>query len=52
MKTKTCHQCHQEYSVMYRIQLNKGKIWVFVCLECSKDAKQIPNYRYGGTWKG
>jgi RNase P subunit RPR2 len=51
-KTKSCHTCNKEFSVMYRIQKTKGKIWVFVCPECCKFSKQLPDYRYGGTWKG
>ena len=52
MKTKICHNCTKEYVVMYRIQLKKGKVWVFVCEECCLIAKKLPEYRYGGTWKG
>lgn len=37
---------------MYRIQLKKGKVWVFVCEKCCEAAKKLAEYRYGGTWKG
>jgi hypothetical protein len=42
----------KEFSVVYRIQLKKGKDWVFVCEACCLVAKKLPEYRYGGTWKG
>lgn len=38
--------------VLYRIQVKKGKTWIFVCDDCIKAHKTNPNYRYGGTWKG
>lgn len=34
---------------MYRIQLKKGKVWVFVCEACCLVAQKLPEYRYGGT---
>ncbi len=52
MKTKNCHTCQQEKIVLYRIQVEKGKTWIFVCDDCIKGHKTKPNYRYGGTWKG
>jgi len=52
MKTKTCPTCHQKNTVMYRIQVKKGKEWIFVCPECIKEHQQGAFYRYGGTWKG
>lgn len=52
MKTKPCFVCTNLFSVMYRVQLKKGKTWVFVCEHCCQNAKQLPDYRYGGTWKG
>lgn len=52
MKTKTCATCKNESSVMYRIQVQKGKTWIFVCTDCLKKHQQGQYYRYGGTWKG
>lgn len=53
MKTKTCHTCQSEHSVLYRVQLQKGKNWVFVCKTCCNQHKSsTAYYRYGGTWKG
>jgi len=52
MKTKSCHVCTNLFSVMYRVQLQKGKTWVFVCEQCCLKAKKLTDYRYGGTWKG
>lgn len=52
MKAKTCAMCKQEADVLYRVQLTKGKVWVFVCTPCCLLAKTYPQYRYGGTWKG
>lgn len=37
---------------MYRVQLTKGKVWVFVCQRCCLQAQTLAEYRYGGTWKG
>jgi len=52
MKTKTCPYCQKDHDVMYRIQVRKGKDWLFVCTDCLKACQQLPDYRYGGTWKG
>jgi protein-arginine kinase activator protein McsA len=52
MKTKICELCKKEESTLYRIQIQKGKTWIFVCEACCIQAKTQPNYRYGGTWKG
>ena len=52
MKTKTCPYCQQASSVMYRIQVQKGKEWIFVCPECLPNCQKQAQYRYGGTWKG
>lgn len=52
MKTKTCALCKMENEVMFRIQIETGKSWIFVCESCCKTAKSLSNYRYGGTWKG
>ena len=52
MKTKLCPTCKKENVVMYRIQIKKGKEWIFVCPICIKQHQQGAFYRYGGTWKG
>lgn len=52
MKTKICALCKIETNILYRIQLTKGKEWIFVCADCCNKAKIEPNYKYGGTWKG
>ncbi len=52
MKTKTCPKCEKKYEVMYRVQTQNGKIWIFVCKDCLSKCQEMPDYRYGGTWKG
>jgi RNase P subunit RPR2 len=52
LKTKICSQCKIEETTLYRIQNQKGKIWIFVCEACCIKSKALPDYKYGGTWKG
>lgn len=52
MKTKICASCQKEETTLFRVQITKGKIWIFVCAECCNKVKSEPAYRYGGTWKG
>lgn len=52
MKTKICASCKTEGCVLYRVQITKGKLWIFVCASCCNKLKTGSNYRYGGTWKG
>jgi hypothetical protein len=52
MKMKTCAQCGTLASVMYRVQIEKGKVWIFVCKACCVQSQLLPDYKYGGTWKG
>lgn len=52
MKTKICELCQIEESILYRIQIEKGKTWLFVCKSCCENAQKLENYKYGGTWKG
>ena len=52
MKTKSCHICKTDYSILFRIQIDKGKIWIFVCKSCCENSQKLENYKYGGTWKG
>ena len=53
MRTKSCHICHLEKNLMFRVKLDISKNWYFLCKECTKynKANNI-NYVYGGTWKG
>lgn len=52
MKVKPCVICLQAAKTLYRVQVNIGKEWIFVCELCLKQTKLSPNYRYGGTWQG
>jgi hypothetical protein len=52
MKTKLCELCKIGETTLYRVQIKKGKIWIFVCESCCNKSKNLPDYRYGGTWKG
>ena len=52
MKSKICELCKVEHTTLYRIKIEKGKIWIFVCTDCCNVQKSNPHYRYGGTWKG
>ncbi|MEL6557057.1 MAG: hypothetical protein AAFQ94_02670 [Bacteroidota bacterium] len=29
-----------------------AKEWFFVCQSCLPDFQKLPDYKYGGTWKG
>ena len=46
MKTKFCALCQKEDRVLYRVQVKKGKVWIFVCTDCCNKVKTEPNYRY------
>ncbi|MFK7932488.1 MAG: hypothetical protein AB8G22_03205 [Saprospiraceae bacterium] len=52
MKTKICATCQTEHDTMFRVQIQKGKKWIFVCESCCKKHQKGAFYRYGGTWKG
>ncbi|SCY33544.1 hypothetical protein SAMN05192588_2331 [Nonlabens sp. Hel1_33_55] len=52
MKTKICHTCNQEHTTLYRVQIQKGGDWIFCCKQCTERHQVLPDYRYGGTWKG
>jgi len=52
MKTKICAICSKEETTLYRIQIEKGKLWIFVCTACCNAVKTKEQYKYGGTWKG
>ena len=49
---KTCDRCQQIGSLLYRIQQDSSRVWVFVCPDCWQVVSQDnPHYCYGGTWK-
>lgn len=52
MKTKTCATCGKDHTTLFRVQIQKGKVWVFVCEDCCNKHRKGDFYRYGGTWKG
>lgn len=52
MKTKICEICTIEETVLFRIQIEKSKKWIFVCKVCCQKSQILENYKYGGTWKG
>jgi predicted metal-binding protein len=52
MKTKICKICKIEEIILFRIQIEKGKTWIFVCKSCCEKSQKLENYKYGGTWKG
>ena len=52
-KVKTCPNCNEEYSVMFRVQYKTDKTWYFLCEACVLEVKTgNKHYKYGGTWKG
>ncbi|MEM1119448.1 MAG: hypothetical protein AAGJ18_03315 [Bacteroidota bacterium] len=51
-KTKTCATCKVEATILFRVQIQKGKTWLFVCKDCCEIHRKGTFYRYGGTWKG
>ncbi len=52
IKTKKCELCQKDDTTLFRVQIVAGKTWIFVCKDCCEKAKPLPDYRYGGTWKG
>lgn len=52
LRKKYCHNCELEFDVLYRVQLDQKKIWVFICENCVNVLKPLNKfYKYGGTWK-
>jgi|GEM_PF-2896496 len=41
MKTKICDLCAREETLLYRVQIKKGKDWIFVCAACCETAKTV-----------
>lgn len=52
MKSKLCENCKKENTILFRVQIKKGKIWLFVCKICCEKYQKLEHYKYGGTWKG
>jgi hypothetical protein len=52
VKTKICAICQQEDYVMYRIRITANRQWLFCCKSCTEKKQSLPDYLYGGTWKG
>jgi len=52
VREKICDRCTQQSPVLYRIQQDDTKTWMFVCPACW-EAVSLNNlfYVYGGTWK-
>ncbi|MBF2003129.1 MAG: hypothetical protein IGS38_20695 [Synechococcales cyanobacterium M58_A2018_015] len=51
-RSKTCVQCQQVASVLYRVRYDESEQWRFVCPVCLPAVKiDNPHYTYGGTWK-
>jgi hypothetical protein len=52
LRTKSCGLCSQNAAVLYRVQYQSDRQWIFVCLSCwEKVSENNPFYLYGGTWK-
>jgi hypothetical protein len=50
--SKLCHRCQQSNKIMYRVQWQIDRAWIFVCPSCWQIVSvDNPHYRYGGTWK-
>ena len=52
MKLKFCETCKIENNILFRVQIEKGKNWIFVCESCCEKHQNLEHYKYGGTWKG
>ena len=51
-KKKNCKHCAKDATIMYRVQIDTTKKWVFICKSCLNHLKPgNKSYRYGGTWK-
>ena len=43
---------NKDSTIMYRVQIDTTKKWVFICKSCLNHLKPgNKSYRYGGTWK-
>ena len=51
-KKKNCDHCDKDANIMYRVQIDTTKKWIFICKSCLNHLKPgNKSYRYGGTWK-
>ncbi|NJN57346.1 MAG: hypothetical protein HC879_07500 [Leptolyngbyaceae cyanobacterium SL_5_9] len=51
-RIKLCDRCTQSAPVLYRVQVDESREWLFICDRCFLTASQDnPHYAYGGTWK-
>ncbi len=51
-RQKLCDRCQLTGKLLYRIQQDIDRVWVFVCPQCWEIVSvDNPFYRYGGTWK-
>ena len=51
-RVKYCEVCKIDFSILFRVQYQTSKEWIFVCHECLLNLKKDnPAYKYGGTWK-
>ena len=51
-KKKNCDQCAKDATIMYRVQIDTTKKWIFICKSGLNYLKpRNKSYRYGGTWK-
>ena len=51
-KKKNCDHCDKDATIMYRVQIDTTKKWIFICKSCLNYLKPSnKSYRYGGTWK-
>ena len=51
-RTKKCHQCLNNFDVLYRASIDIKQKWFFYCGKCLTIIKNNNrNYIYGGTWK-
>ena len=52
VRKKNCDHCDKDATIMYRVQIDTTKKWVFICKSCLNHLKPgNKSYRYGGTWK-
>ncbi len=51
-RVKPCDRCQVDAFVLYRVQSDASKTWMFVCDRCwPQISDRNPYYVYGGTWK-
>jgi len=48
---KACDRCAAKAERLYRVRIERGGPWVFVCDACWAGVREgNPHYAYGGTW--